>query len=131
MSINAVSIAWVFSVIFFALAILGFFMDSLPIDKDFLKTNIVLNITHLVTAIGFVIVAKIDVGALIQFVRVIGMSYMLISLIGFMGMNIVIGEQWEDVIYHNLLSYLQFGLGVILSIIGSILIKTHRSLFLY
>jgi len=46
---------------------------------------------------------------------------MLISLIGFMGISIMIDEQWEDVIYLNLLSYLQFGLGVILSILGSIL----------
>ena len=55
-----------------------------------------------------------------------GMAYMLISLIGFMGISILIDEQWEDVIYLNLLSYLQFGLGVILSILGSILNNRQR-----
>ena len=121
MSINASSIAWAFYGAFLVLAVLGFISDSLPIEKAFLGTNTVLNLTHLITAIGFAVFSKQGISASIQFIRVIGMAYMLISFIGFMGINIMIGEQWEDVIYLNLLSYLQFGLGVILSILGSIL----------
>ncbi len=121
MNINATSIAWTFYAIFLVLAILGFISDSLPIDRAFLGTNTMLNFTHLITAIGFAVVSKQAVSGSIQFIRVIGMAYMLISLIGFMGISIMIDEQWEDVIYLNLLSYLQFGLGVILSILGSIL----------
>jgi len=121
MNINATSISWTFYAIFLVLAILGFISDSLPIDRAFLGTNTMLNFTHLITAIGFAVVSKQAVSGSIQFIRVIGMAYMLISLIGFMGISIMIDEQWEDVIYLNLLSYLQFGLGVILSILGSIL----------
>lgn len=128
MNFNSVTTAWAFSAVFLVLTILGFFTDSLPEGRDFLKTNMVINFTHLTTAIGFALVAKLDIGASIQFIRVIGMAYMLISLIGFMGMSIVIGEQWEKVVYHNFLTYLQFGLGVILSILGSIL-RTRQTLF--
>ena len=48
---------------------------------------------------------------------------MMISGIGFMGMNIRIGVQWESAIYLNLLTYIQFGLGIGLSAIGMILKK--------
>ena len=126
MNINAASIAWTFYGVFLVLAILGFISDSLPIDRAFLGTNTILNLTHLITAVGFAVVSKQDVSVSIQFIRVIGMAYMLISLIGFMGISILIGEQWEDVIYLNLLNYLQFGLGVILSIFGSILSNRQR-----
>lgn len=121
MNINAALIAWTFYGVFLVLAILGFISDSLPINRAFLETNTILNFTHLITAIGFAVVSKQAVSVSIEFIRVIGMAYMLISLIGFMGINILIGEQWKDVIYLNLLSYLQFSLGVILSILGSIL----------
>ena len=121
MNINAASIAWTFYGVFLVLAILGFISDSLPIDRAFLGTNTILNLTHLITAIGFAAASKQSINLSIQFIRAIGTAYMLISLIGFMGINILIGEQWEDVIYLNLLSYLQFSLGVILSILGSIL----------
>ena len=50
-----------------------------------------------------------------------GLLYLLISGIGFMGMNIEIGEQWEAVIRLNLVNYVQFSLGVALSAIGMIL----------
>ena len=55
-----------------------------------------------------------------------GLAYMLISGIGFMGMNIKIGEQWEAVIRLNLLNYVQFSLAVTLSTIGMILKKHQR-----
>ncbi len=126
MNINAVPIAWTFYGVFLILAILGFISDSLSIERAFLGTNTILNFTHLITAIGFAVVSKQVVSRSIQFIRVMGMAYMMISLIGFMGISILIDEQWEDVIYLNLLSYLQFGLGVILSILGSILNNRQR-----
>jgi hypothetical protein len=52
---------------------------------------------------------------------------MLISGIGFMGMDLNIGEQWESVIQLNLLNYVQFSLGVALSAIG-MLLKKHQPL---
>ena len=126
MNIKATSITWAFYGMFLVLAILGFISDLQPIDRAFLGTNMILNLTHLITAIGFAFVSKQGISASIQFIRVIGMAYMLISFIGFMGVNVLIGGQWKDVIYLNLLSYLQFGLGVTLSIFGTILNKRLR-----
>ncbi len=123
MNINAASMAWTFYALFLVLAALGFISDYQPIDRAFLDTNMTLNLTHLITAVGFAVVSKQDVKITIQFIQIIGMAYMMISLIGFMGVNIVIEEKWEEVISLNLLSYIQFGLGVILSIFGTILNK--------
>ena len=123
MNINAASMAWTFYALFLVLAALGFISDYQPADRVFLDTNMTLNFTHLITAIAFAVVSKQDRNITIQFIQTIGMAYMMISLIGFMGVNIVIGEKWEEVISLNLLSYIQFGLGVILSIFGTILNK--------
>ena len=127
MNINAASMAWTFYALFLVLTALGLISDFQPADKAFLETNTILNLTHMITAIGFSIVSKQNRNITIQFIRIIGMAYMLISLIGFMGVNIVIGEKWEEVIYLNLLSYIQFSLGVILSISGTIFNKGLRS----
>jgi hypothetical protein len=122
-------IAWTFSVLFLVLATLGFISDSLPVDSAFLETNTILNLTHLITAVGFAVVAKENVDESIYHIQVFGVAYMLISGIGFMGMNIQIGEPWSYTLYLNLLNYLQFGFGILLSIFGSIL-KKRRHLIL-
>jgi len=121
MNINAATITWTFYGLFLVLSILGFISDWLPIEESFLETNVILNFTHLITAAGFVIASKQGVSLSIQFIRIIGIAYMLISLIGFMGVSLLVGEQWADVLYLNLLSYVQFGLGVALSILGTLL----------
>ena len=122
-------IAWTFSVLFLLLATLGFISDSLPVDSAFLETNTILNLTHLITAVGFAVVAKENVDESIYHIQVFGVAYMLISGIGFMGMNIQIGEPWSYALYLNLLNYLQFGFGILLSIFGSSL-KKRRHLIL-
>ena len=85
-------IAWTFSVLFLVLALLGFISDSLPVDSAFFETNTILNLAHLITAVGFAVVAKENVDESIYHIQVFGVAYMLISGIGFMGMNIQIGE---------------------------------------
>jgi len=120
------TIAWIFSALFFVLALLGFISDLLPVEKAFLETNTILNLTHLITAVGFAFVAKQGADESIRLIRVFGLTYMLISSIGFLGMNMQIGEQWLYAIYINFLNYVQFGLGVALSILGSILKKRQR-----
>ncbi len=123
----SVTTAWIFSALFLVLALLGFISDSLSVERAFLETNTILNLTHLITAIGFAFVAKQSVDESIHLIRVFGLVYMLISAIGFMGMNIQIGAPWSYAIYLNFLNYVQFGLGIILSITGSIL-KSRRCL---
>jgi hypothetical protein len=120
------TIAWTFSVLFLVLALLGFISDSLPVDSAFFETNTILNFTHLITAVGFAFVAKENVDESIHHIQVFGVAYMMISGIGFMGMNIQIGEPWSYTLYLNFLNYVQFGLGIILCISGSSLKKRRR-----
>ena len=58
MKISSVTTAWIFSILFLVLAIIGFISDLLPEEKVFLETNIILNFTHLITAMGFALVTK-------------------------------------------------------------------------
>lgn len=124
---SSVSTAWIFSTLFFVLSVFGFISDFLPEDKAFLETNIILNLTHLITAIGFALVTKRGENEAVHLIRVFGSTYMLISAIGFMGMNIQVAEEWSYAIYTNLLTYLQFGLGAAMYIQGNIL-KNQQNL---
>jgi len=57
---------------------------------------------------------------------IFGLTYMLISVIGFLGTNLKVSYKLSDVIYLNFLDYLQFGLGVIVSAVGSVLKKRQE-----
>jgi hypothetical protein len=57
---------------------------------------------------------------------IFGLTYMLISVIRFPGTNLEVGYKLSDVIYLNFLNYLQFGLGVIVSAVGSVLKKRQE-----
>lgn len=125
---HVVTTSWTFSILFLVLAVLGFVSDSMPVESSFFETNIILNFTHLLTAIGFAIVAKQGVVASIHLIRVFGSTYMLISAIGFIGMNLQIEERWSYAIYINFLNYSQFTLGTTLYIIGSRLKSQQRQI---
>lgn len=124
---SSVTTAWIFSILFLVLAIFGFISDLLPEEKAFLETNVILNFTHLITAIGFALVTKEGRDASIHLIRVFGSTYMLISAIGFMGMNMQVADEWSYAIYTNFLNYLQFGLGTALYILGTTL-KNRQNL---
>ena len=126
MNNSAVTATWIFASIFMWITFLEFSSNFFPGEKAFFETNSTLSLIHFTTAICLIIVTRTDEKTRIQSMQMFGMAYMLISGIGFMGMNIQIGEQWENVIYLNLLNYLQFGLGIALSVFGTILKKRQR-----
>ena len=124
---SSVTTAWIFSILFLVLAIIGFISDLLPEKKAFLETNVILNFTHLITAMGLALVTKQGTNPAIHLVRVFGSTYMLISAIGFMGMNIQVADEWSYGIYTNFLNYLQFALGTTMYTLGTIL-KNRQNL---
>ena len=126
MNNTAVPLAWIFAAMFMWITLLGFIPNFFPGETVFLETYMPLKLIHLITAICFIVVARLDENTRIQSMLRFGLVYLLISGIGFMGMNIEIGEQWEAVIRLNLLNYVQFSLGVALSAIGMILRKHQR-----
>lgn len=125
---HAITTAWTFFILFLILAVLGFVSDSMPVESSLFETNAILNLTHLLTAIGFAIVAKQGSSASIHLIRVFGSTYMLISAIGFIGMNMQIEEGWSYAIYINFLNYSQFALGITLYIVGSRLKSQQRQI---
>jgi hypothetical protein len=118
---SSVTTAWIFSILFFLLAIIGFISDLLPEEKAFLETNTILNFTHLITAMGFALATKQGSNSAIHLIRVFGSTYMLISAIGFLGMNIQVADEWSYAIYTNFLNYIQFILGTVMYTLGTIL----------
>jgi len=119
----SVKIVWLFAALFMWIAFIEFSSNFFNVEKEFFETNLTLKLVHIITAIFFIILARLDEEIRIQSIQIFGITYMMISGIGFMGMNIRIGVQWESAIYLNLLTYIQFGLGIVLSAIGMYLKK--------
>ena len=119
----SVKVAWLFAAVFMWIAFVEFGSNFFHVEKEFFETNLTLKLVHIITAIFFIVVTRMDEDTRIQSIQLFGLTYMMISGIGFMGMNIRIGVQWESVLYLNLLTYMQFGLGISLSAIGMILKK--------
>lgn len=119
----SVKVAWLFAAVFMWIAFVEFSSNFFHVEKEFFETNLTLKLVHIITAIFFIVVTRMDEDTRIQSIQLFGLTYMMISGIGFMGMNIRIGVQWESVLYLNLLTYMQFGLGISLSAIGMILKK--------
>ena len=119
----SVKVAWLFAAVFMWIAFIEFSSNFFHVEKEFFETNLTLKLVHIITAIFFIVATRMDEEVRNQSIQVFGITYMMISGIGFMGMNIRIGVQWESAIYLNLLTYIQFGLGIALSAIGMILKK--------
>jgi len=126
MNNDSVKVAWIFAAMFMWITLLGFIPNFSSGEIVFLETYMPLKLIHLITAICFIVVTQTDENTRTQSMLRFGLTYMLISGIGFMGMDIKIGEQWESVIRLNLLNYVQFSLGVALFTIGMILRKHQR-----
>jgi hypothetical protein len=118
--------AKIFSLLFLLLTLFGFISNLLPTGSALLKTNTILIVAHLALTFVFFFVAYLCTGMSIQTLQMIGVTYILISGIGFIGLNIQINGEWPHVIYLNLLSYFQFGLGIALCASGSVL-KNYQS----
>ena len=110
----SVKVAWLFAAVFMWIAFIEFSSNLFNAEKEFFETNLTFKLVHIITAIFFIIVTLLNEKMRIQSILVFGITYIIVSEIGFVGMNIRIGVQWESAIYLNLLTYLQFGLGMVL-----------------
>lgn len=126
MSNDSIKVSWIFAAMFLWVALLGFIPDVLLGERIFLETYSACKFIHLITAICFIIVTRLNENTRIQTMLRFGLVYLLISGIGFWGMNIEIAEHWDAVIRLNLLNYVQFSLGIALSAIGMILNRRQQ-----
>jgi hypothetical protein len=116
-----VTIARIFSVLFLLGTAIGFVLNLLPIGNDLLKTNTVFIMAHLALTVFFFYVAYLSTNISIQSLQMVGVIYVLVSGIGFVGLSIQINGEWQNVIYLNLLNYFQFFLGIVLCASCSVL----------
>ena len=112
-----------FSLLFFILSFLC--LANLVHGMDhIIKTSTTLSFVHLATGLGLLVISRLGTEASIYFIRSFGLAYLLISLIGFQifqGSVIQTDSQLSHVFYLNLINYIHFFLGVVLSFSGAIL----------
>ena len=121
MKITPAILAKLFSILFLLFTVLGFVSDLMPIGSALLKASTNLIMAHISLTLAFFFVAYLYANISIQSLQMIGIIYILVSGVGFVGLSIQINGEWPHVIYLNLLSYLQFSLGVALCASGAIL----------
>ncbi len=112
-----------FSLLFFVLTFL-FLADLTHGIEHIAKTNTTISFIHLATGLGLLVTSRLGTETSIYFIRSFGLIYLLISLIGFQGFQgsaIQTDSQWPYVLYLNLINYIHFILGVILSFSGTTL----------
>ena len=84
---TSVILARIFSVLFLLSTVLGFVSDLLPIGSALLETNTILIMAHLALTLTFFFVAYLCTNMSIHSLQMIGITYILISGIGFIGVR--------------------------------------------
>lgn len=125
-----INTAQYFSLLFFVLSFL-YLADFVHGLDHIIESNITFTLIHLITGIGLLVFSRLGTEASIYFIRSVGLAYLLISLIGFQVFQetfLQINSQWSHVFYLNLMNYLHFVLGIILSFSGTILHNRRRQI---
>ncbi len=126
---KSIPIEWLFVAIVLCLPIFGCIVNSAyGYGMETLSLSCkIYGFVHVTSAIGFIVISLFYKQLLVPFMRTLGMIFMLVALIGFLGMNLQKGYQWLDIISINALNYIEFSLGIFFFLAASILHK-YRSL---
>jgi len=119
MKLTATSVAWVFAASFYAAAAVGFIPNPLLGPNGLFVANPAHNIVHLLTGVGFTIVALAGAKPSVVFMQVFGLIYLLTGIIGFL----VTGQGGDGhllgLVHLNTLdNFLHLGLGVVIGAAG-------------
>ncbi len=74
-------------------------------------------------------IALLGGNALVSCLQFFGLIYLLLSGIGFIGIDLKIEEQWETVIQLNFINYIQLIFGIALYVTGRLLEKYQRQVY--
>lgn len=112
-------LAWTFAVAFLVAAITGFIPNPLLGNNAFFITNTAHNLVHLVTAIGFAIVAITGEKIAIRFMQIFGIVYMFVGIYGYIYLGTATEGHLLKYIHINWLdNYLHIGLGIVIALAG-------------
>ena len=114
-------LAWIFSAAFLLATLIGFIPNPLVGSEGIFLTNTPHNFVHLVTAIGFFIVARMGNVPSIRFMQVFGPVYLLVGLIGFTVTGASSTGMLLGFIHINAMdNFLHLGLGAAIFLAGTV-----------
>jgi uncharacterized membrane protein len=119
MKLTPISVAWVFAASFYAAAAIGFLPNPLLGANGLFATNTAHNLVHLLTGVGFTIVALVGSKASIVFMQAFGVIYALTGVIGFLATGHNGDAHLLGQVHVNTLdNFLHLGLGVVIGAAG-------------
>jgi len=119
MKLTAISVAWVFAAAFYAAAALGFIPNPLLGPNGLFVTNTAHNIVHLLTGVGFTVVALAGSRASVVFMQAFGVIYLLTGVIGFFATGPGGESHLLGLVHLNALdNFLHLGLGAAIGAAG-------------
>ena len=123
----AATIAWIFAAAFAVTTVVGFLPNPLVGADALFVTNTAHNLVHLLTALGFAGVAWAGDRPSILFMKIFGVVYFLVGVLGF----VVLGSAQEGHLFglvhiNQLDNFLHMGLSAVILLAG--FLTTDRSL---
>ena len=119
MNLTATSVAWVFAASFYAAAAVGFIPNPLLGPGGLFVANTAHNIVHLLTGVGFTIVARAGSRASVVFMQAFAVIYALTGVIGFLATGLGGEGHLLGLVHLNTLdNFLHLGLGAVIGVAG-------------
>lgn len=123
---SATTIAWIFAAAFAVTTVVGFIPNPLVGADAVFVTNTAHNLVHLLTALGFAVVAFLGDRASVLFMKAFGVVYFLVGVLGFVMLGSAPEGHLLGMVHINQLdNYLHVGLAAIILTAG--FLATDRS----
>ena len=119
MKVTATSVAWVFAASFYAAGVIGFIPNPLLGPHGLFQANTAHNLVHLLTGVGFTVVALAGSKASVTLMQAFGPIYLLTGVIGFLATGLGGEGYLLGLVHLNALdNYLHLGLGAAIGVAG-------------
>ena len=119
MKLTAISVAWIFAASFYAAGAIGFVPNPLLGPDGLFMTNTAHNLVHLLTGVGFTIVALLGSRVSVVFMQAFGGIYALTGAIGFLVTSHNGHGNLLGIVHLNTLdNFLHLGLGAAIGFAG-------------
>ena len=119
MKLTATSVAWVFAASFYAAAAVGFIPNPLLGPHGLFVADTAHNMVHLLTGVGFTVVALAGSKASVVFMQVFGPLYLFVGVLGFLATGLGGDGHLLGLVHINTLdNFLHLGLGAAIGVAG-------------
>ena len=119
MKLTATLVAWTFAASFYAAAAIGFVPNPLLGPHGLFVADTAHNMVHLLTGVGFTVVALAGSKASVVFMDVFGPIYLLVGVIGFLATGLGGDGHLLGLVHINTLdNFLHLGLGAVIGVAG-------------